>query len=731
MSELIKAGAIWLFGTVVKDDWIWPGDTGLFSAKMVIDALGQFSGDVTVMVNCDGGSPSEGEAIRAALEAHPGKVTVKVTGNAHSAASLMIMSADRTEMSAGSLMLVHDPSAPAYGNPDQLRAAADDLSAMADAYAAVYAARAGITPEAAREIMKAETMFNAKEAVAAGFADAVTASDAAADVDPVMQYDAAKRAARAAFNRAQEAQMKFEAQEAGLGDGASQETGQMPNGNEVVNMVKPNTQAPGAVAPAAPAAGGALVAPQMQATPAPAAPAPASAPAAPVAPASAPVMQDPAPVAPAPAPQMSATDAVAAERARQQGIREAAAPFMAHIQQAEVDRMCHDGTTLEQANARILAVMSANQPRGVRVEIRRDEAQTQVEGMIGALMHRANPLMHALEGPAEQYRGMRLRNLAMHLAGGSAGFNEIETIRAGLRSTSIMSGAMGVSDFAYITTEVMNRTLRAAYERRASTWRRISRQRSASDFRAMHSITAGGDFQLKPVGENGEYLQSTITDEASGLKVAKYGRQINLTFEAIVNDDMGVFERLPGDFARAAGTLESKIAWGLIRDNAKTGDGTALFHADHGNLGAAGAISVATVGQGRKAMWEQRPAGSKDKDDFIAVSPDLLFAPPALETEALQFVAAATPAKAADANPFGSTLTPAVEPSLGAAAGGSDSRWYLFASDLPVLEHAFLDGYEAPTVMTKEGMNPDGVSMTARHIFGATAAEFRGAYRRG
>ncbi|QBR34863.1 hypothetical protein ETW23_00430 [Leisingera sp. NJS201] len=443
------------------------------------------------------------------------------------------------------------------------------------------------------------------------------------------------------------------------------------------------------------------------------------------------MQQAPAALPPAAAPQMSAADAVAADRTRMQGIREAAAPFMAHIPQAEVDRMCSDGTSLEQANARILAVMSANQPRGVRVEVRRDEGQTQVEGMIGALMHRAAPQMHALEGPAEQFRGLRLRNLAMHLGGSSAGFNDLDTIRSGIRSTTIMSGAMGVSDFAFITTEVMNRTLRAAYERRASTWRRISRQRSASDFRALHSITAGGDFQLKPVNESGEYLQSNITDEASGLKVAKYGRQINLTFEAIVNDDMGVFERLPGDFARAAGTLESKIAWGLIRDNAKTGDDKALFHSDHGNLGAAGAISVATVGEGRKAMWEQRPAGSKDKDDFIAVSPDLLFVPPALETTALQFVTAATPAKAADANPFGSTLTPAVEPSLGAAAGGSDSKWYLFASDLPVLEHAFLDGYEAPTVMTKEGMNPDGVSMTARHIFGASSAEFRGAYRRG
>jgi len=718
MSDLIKAGAIWLFGTVVKDEWIWPEDTGLFSAQMVLDALGQFSGDVTVMVNCDGGSPSEGEAIRAAFEAHPGKVTVKVTGNAHSAASLMIMSADEIQMSAGSLMLVHDPSMSAYGNPKQLQSAADDLSVMADAYAAVYADRAGITPEQAREIMRAETMFSAQEAVAAGFADAVTASRAAPDADPVMQYDAAKRAARAAFTRACEAQMKFEATaSAGLEAGASQETGQQPKEKEDASMSKTNTPAPGAaVVPSA----GAAVAGGVAAAPAPVMQDPAAAPVAPAA-------QEPAA---APAPVMQA-DPVAAERARIKGIREAAAPFMAHIGQEEIDRMVDDGTPIDQANRVIMAAVAAAQPRGARVEITRDETETQVEAMIGALMHRAAPQMHKLEGPAEQYRGLRVRSLAMHLAGGARGFNELDTIRAGLRSTSLMSGALGVSDFAYITTEVMNRTLRAAYERRAATWRRISRQRSASDFRELHSVTAGGDFELKAVTENGEYLQSAITDEAQGLKLAKYGRQINLTFEAIVNDDMGVFERLPGDFARAAGTLESKLAWSAIRSNAKVGDGKALFHADHGNLGAAGVISVTTVGEGRKAMWEQRPAGSTDKDAFIAVSPDLLFVPPALETAAGQFVASATPAKMADANPFGNTLTPVVEPSLGAAAGGSDSIWYLFASDLPVLEHAYLDGYEAPTVMTKEGMNPDGVNMVARHIFAATPVEHRGAYRRG
>ena len=691
MQNLIHNGEIRLFGAVIKDEYIYPEDTGFFSAKMVLDALAQMQGDVTVRVNSDGGMPSEGEAIRAAFEAHPGKVTVKITGNAHSAASLMVMSADRVEMSAGSLMLVHDPSIGAFGNAAELVAASAELDVIANTYAAVYAARAGITPDEAREIMRAETMLSAEAAVEAGFADAVTAT-APGVSDAVMSKAAALDAAKAAMSLAREAQMKFEAaQDAGpeTGQEATTETQVETETKEVANMSKETK-------------GGA--APVEQNTPA-ATPAPA---------------QEP----------VMTVDPVAAERARVKTIREAAAPFMAHVGQDKLNEMIDNGVGVDEANRAIMAAVAAGQSSAPRVEVGRDEGETRVEGMIGALMHRANPSMHKLEGPAAEFRGLRVKSLAMHLAGGSRGFSEIDTVRAGMGSTALMSGAMGVSDFAYITAEVMNRSLRAAYERRAATWRRISRQRSAADFRELHSVQAGGDFELKEVGENGEYHQSTISDEGQGLRVVRHGRTINLTFEAVINDDMGVFERLPGEFARAAGTLESKIAWGAIRDNKKVGDGKALFHADHGNLGAAGVINVANVGAGRAAMYHQRPAGSKDKDDFIAVTPDLLFVPPALETVAAQFVASITATKMEDANPY-NTMTPVVEAALSAMADGSDSRWYLFASDMPVLEHAYLDGYEAPTVVTKEGMNPDGVTMTARHIFGATPVEFRGAYRRG
>jgi hypothetical protein len=105
-----------------------------------------------------------------------------------------------------------------------------------------------------------------------------------------------------------------------------------------------------------------------------------------------------------------------------------------------------------------------------------------------------------------------------------------------------------------------------------------------------------------------------------------------------------------------------------------------------------------------------------------------LIVPPALELAALQFTAATVPTKAADTNPF-SSITPISVPNLGAAAGGSDTAWYMVSSDMPPVNVAYLDGYSSPTVQTIEGMNPDVVTMNARHIFGAAASEYRGSFK--
>ena len=99
---IVGPGAIALEGYVADDDDARFFEGGAFSPRQLRGALAQMQGDVTVWVNSPGGSPAAGEAIRVMLAAHEGAVRVIVAGLAASAASLMIMSADRIEMSAGS-----------------------------------------------------------------------------------------------------------------------------------------------------------------------------------------------------------------------------------------------------------------------------------------------------------------------------------------------------------------------------------------------------------------------------------------------------------------------------------------------------------------------------------------------------------------------------------------------------------------------------------------------------
>jgi len=699
-SDLIKNGEIILTGPVLDDDWCQWREGSCFSALMVRDALGKFSGDVTVRLNSGGGDPYEGESIRSAIAGHQGRVSIIVEGIAASAASLLLMGADDIEMSAGSMIMIHDPSSVVIGNEAEMLREASRLSQLAEVYASVYAARSGQEQGAVRELMREETWFGPDEALAAGFTDTVLAAKAKTGMTlkaAKMEHGTAVAALKSCFEHFKK---PSSAMSAAINAGVTSSTPAEQAVSMEGNMPKTNPNQPAPKGDPAP----------IQTTVAPAPPA---------------ALVDT---------QAVTDDAIKMERQRQRDIRAAAAPFMANgsLMSADVEKLIDEGVAPDVACTRMMASMADKAPLApARVAGAQDQNTTTTEAMIGALMHSVAPGAAPLEGAAMQFRGIRLKNLAMNLAGQTRGFNEHENIRAGMRSTAMMGGAHGVSDFAYITTEVMNRTLRAAYAKRAHTWQMISRRRSAADFREMHSVRFGGDFELQAKDENGEYKQATISDEAEGLKVTAYGRALTLTFEAIINDDLGVFETVPLEFARSASTLEAKIVWAIIRANAvMKSDSKALFHADHNNLaGGSGAISVTTVGAGRKAMWEQRAFGTKDTDEFIEASPNLLIVPPALETVAGQFVAAVTPAKTVDANPFQASVSPLVVPNLGAAAGGSDASWYLADSDLPPIEHAYLEGYEGPTITRSESMNPDNVAFNARHIFGAAPVEHRGVYK--
>ena len=144
--------------------------------------------EIELHLNSPGGSAFDGIAIHNALRQHQATVTVIVDGLAASAASAVAMGGDEVVMAHGSMLMVHDASAIAWGNAADCRKTAELLDKLSNNYADLYARKAGGSAEEWRQTMLAETWYSADEAVEVGLADR-TDEEAEADAEAVANFD--------------------------------------------------------------------------------------------------------------------------------------------------------------------------------------------------------------------------------------------------------------------------------------------------------------------------------------------------------------------------------------------------------------------------------------------------------------------------------------------------------------------------------------------------------------
>lgn len=171
MAAILEDGKLRLSG-YVGDYYFEDG----FTSGDVVMALAEIedSAEIDVHINSAGGIASEGAAIHALLSARSGTTNVVVEGIAASAASLIAMAGATVTMSAGAVMMIHDPAGMTWGTSDDHAKTIEGLEALATAYARVYAGKSGKTSDECRQIMKDERWFTPEQAVEEGFADATT-----------------------------------------------------------------------------------------------------------------------------------------------------------------------------------------------------------------------------------------------------------------------------------------------------------------------------------------------------------------------------------------------------------------------------------------------------------------------------------------------------------------------------------------------------------------------------
>lgn len=450
----------------------------------------------------------------------------------------------------------------------------------------------------------------------------------------------------------------------------------------------------------------------------------------------------PAPT-PAPGAQPAADPAAAlrVERARSAEILDLGQ--RSGMAQADILAALSNGTDVAVFRARafdVLAARSEAQPRTVAGNIQvlgADDDQKRGEAMEIALLHRFDPAGVALTDHARQFRGMTLLEMGSECLA-ARGFkprgmskNERAQAMLSMRSDATehamrSGGMLSTSDFSNVLANVATKTLRAGYQAAPQTFRPLVRVVTVPDFKPISRVQLGEAPQLEKVNEHGEFTRGKMGDAAERYAVSTYGKIVGITRQVIINDDLDAFTRIPRAFGVAAANLESDLVWGQIIANAAMGDGIALFHADHKNVGAGATLSGDAIGTARENMRMQTGLDGKT---LLNVSPTYLIVPVALETATEKLLGQIYPTKTADVvTESMRKLVPISEPRLD---GNSKTTFYLAASpgQIDVIELAYLEGQEGLYTETRMGFDVDGVEVKVRQDVGAKAIDHRGLWR--
>ena len=177
-----KKGTLYLYDAIGED-----GFGGGINAIQVVDALKELkaggSKELEIRISSPGGSVFDGIAMYRAISEWDGPKTAYVDGLAASAASFVMLAADKVHAGAEAMIMVHEAWGALFtaGTADEIIAAAAELAEPLrkanDSIVSIYVQRTGNSEAKVRSLMAAQTWMTGPEAKAAGFLSEVIADE--------------------------------------------------------------------------------------------------------------------------------------------------------------------------------------------------------------------------------------------------------------------------------------------------------------------------------------------------------------------------------------------------------------------------------------------------------------------------------------------------------------------------------------------------------------------------
>jgi hypothetical protein len=281
-----------------------------------------------------------------------------------------------------------------------------------------------------------------------------------------------------------------------------------------------------------------------------------------------------------------------------------------------------------------------------------------------------------------------------------------------------------------ILSNTANKFLREAFMFVESEWRKITATRNVSDFKTITSYSLTGDNEYKKLPPGGQIEHGTLGNETYTNAADTYARILGIDRRDWINDDLGAFAAVGRRLGRGGALKINDVFWSEFLADASTFYTSGRGNYDDGTDTAFsndGLVAADIIWQA-KTDPDGKPLGATAK---------FLVLPPAHKIPAwrlMNSMAFGTTGEEGERNPWAGKFEVVVSNYLANSnyTGYSAVAWYMLAdpNDIPVIETAFLDGVEMPTVETVE-LDADrlGVAMRAYWDFGVNKQEYRGALK--
>lgn len=327
--------------------------------------------------------------------------------------------------------------------------------------------------------------------------------------------------------------------------------------------------------------------------------------------------------------------------------------------------------------------------------------------------------------------GMQELLLEAAWANGYTGRNarDMRSVLAHAFGRSRVEASFSTIDMGGILSNVANKFLLAGFMAVERTWRNITAIRNVTDFKTVTSYRLVGSEQYEQVAPGGEIKHGTLEEESFTNRADTYGLMLSVDRRDIINDDLGAITTVPRKLGRGSGLKINDVFWTAFLAN------SSFFTSARNNYfeGAGTVLGIDALTQADVLFMNQVDPQGKP----IGTVPMILLVPPALSAMAnrlnksTELREPSSSDKVPVANPHEGKFRAEVSRYLSNAsyAGYSSTAWYLLASpeDLPVIETAFLNGQESPTIETAEAnFNVLGIQMRGYHDFGVSLHDHRG-----